>query len=533
MRYWQLLITLICLSALMPRCAQDQSATAPAQSLSGYKEAAFGISERKQQLKDAAGIIDTIYRTYAAANHYPAMAYGLVMDGELIVSGAVGYTDVSRRIAASTKSMFRIASMTKSFTAMAIVKLRDEGQLNLDDLASKYIPELRDVQYPTNDAPAITIRNLLTMTAGFPEDNPWGDRQLADKPEELHQFIQQGISFSNVPSKEFEYSNMGYAMLGEIVTVVSGKPFQRYITEKLLQPLGMNDTRWEYSEVDPGMLALGYSWDDAQWKTEPLLHDGIYGAMGGLITTIEDFSKYVNFHLQAWPSRNGPATGPLQRSSLREMHKPWQFRGLYADERRSDGTSCPATGGYGYGLGWRRNCDGIERVSHSGGLPGFGSEFRFYPDYGFGIISFANLTYASAGSANSQVMDTLMHRYHFAPRSLPASDTLRARRDQVMTLLKDWSQAQSNDGLQKRILAENFYLDASQEQRMGEAKALVAGIGTVVQVGEMTPENQLRGKFRITGDKGIVEVFFTLTPERVPRIQQLDWELISTGPAAK
>jgi hypothetical protein len=209
------------------------------------------------------------------------------------------------------------------------------------------------------------------------------------------------------------------------------------------------------------------------------------------------------------------------------MHKPWHFRGLYVNEQKKDGTPCAATGGYGYGLGWRRNCEGIERISHSGGLPGFGSEYRFYPDYDFGIISFANLTYASAGSANSQVMDTLMNLYNFAPRSLPASDTLRARRDQVMILLKDWSQSQGSDVLEKRILAENFYLDSSQGQRVREAKALMAGIGTVVQVSEMIPENQLRGKFRITGDRAVAEVFFTLTPERIPRIQQLDWALIA------
>jgi CubicO group peptidase (beta-lactamase class C family) len=295
----------------------------------------------------------------------------------------------------------------------------------------------------------------------------------------------------------------------------------------------MNDTRWEYSEVDPNLLALGYRWEDEQWKVEPLLHDGIYGAMGGLITTIEDFSKYVNFHLQASPARNGTDTGPLKRSSLREMHAPWQFRGLIADEKRNDGTPCPATAGYGYGLGWRRNCDGIERVSHSGGLPGFGSEFRFYPDHGFGIISFANLTYASAGAANSLVMDTLMHLYHFSPRTLPPSDSLLARRDQVMTLLNYWSKSQANEALQNSVLAENFYLDASQEIRMREAKALVEGIGNVQQVGEMIPENQLRGKFTIRGDRGVAEVFFTLTPEHAPRIQQLDWELVSKEPTRK
>jgi CubicO group peptidase (beta-lactamase class C family) len=509
------------------QCCTRDAGTRVVQPIADYKTPAFSADGRKQQVKNASALIDSIYRQYASDNHLPALAYGVVMDGELLVSGALGYTDVTRKIPATTKSMFRIASMTKSFTAMAILKLRDEGALSLDDPASKFIPELREVSYLTSDSPIISIRNLLTMTAGFPEDNPWGDRQLAKKPEGLHDFIREGIAFSNVPSKEFEYSNMGYAMLGEIVTVVSGTPFQRYITDELLIPLGMNDTQWEYTEVDRDRLALGYRWEDENWKDEPLLHDGIYGAMGGIITTIEDFSKYVSFHLQAWPPRNGLDRGPLKRSSLREMHKPWQFRGLYADEKRSDGSPCPATGGYGYGLGWRRNCDGIERVSHSGGLPGFGSEYRFYPEYGLGIISFANLTYASAGAANSFVMDKLMDRYHFGPRLLAVSDTLRMRRDQVVVLLKDWSQSQRNNSLEERILAENFYLDRTNEQWQKEAKDLSAGIGTVVKVGELKAENQLRGTFQLAGDKGTAEIFFTLTPEHTPRIQQLDWKLVN------
>jgi len=508
------------------QCSQSEHTenNHPATPTLNYKEPAFTNVDRKKNLQAAAGIVDTLYRRYAASEHFPALAYGVVMDGELVLSGAVGYTDVARQVKATTKSMFRIASMTKSFTAMAIVKLRDEGKLNLDDPASKYLSDLKGVTYLTDDAPVITIRNLLTMSAGFPEDNPWGDRQLADQPQELHDFIQQGISFSNVPSKEFEYSNLGYAMLGEIVSKVSGVSYQQYITDELLVPLGMNSTRWEYSEVDPDLLALGYRWEDEQWKPEPLLHDGIYGAMGGLITTIEDFSKYVSLHAQAWPPRNGVDKGPVKRSSLREMHKPWQFRGLYAEEKASDGSSCAAVGGYGYGLGWRRNCQGIERVSHSGGLPGFGSEYRFYPEYGFGIISFANLTYAAAGVANSKVMDTLMSLHHFPSRNLPVSDTLRVRSEQIMKLFDGWKESRENRALEVHVLAENFFLDIPREKLLTQVKSLQAYIGTVVSVGDVVPENQLRGTFSIQGDKGAVDVFFTLTPERIPRIQQLDFE---------
>ncbi|HTE29910.1 MAG TPA: serine hydrolase domain-containing protein [Chryseolinea sp.] len=481
-----------------------------------FKAPQFDDRDRKKILEETFPVIDSMFRTYAIENHFPALAYGIVADGELIHAGASGSINLKTNTAATTKSLFRIASMTKSFTAMAILKLRDEGMLSLEDPVSKYIAEVADVTYPTQDSPELTIQNLLTMSAGFPEDNPWGDRQLADTPDQLISFIKEGLSFSNAPAKEFEYSNLGYAMLGMVVSSVSGMPYELFITQNILIPLGMTDTKWEYSEVDPKLLALGYRWEDSQWKEEPLLHDGIYGAMGGLITSVEDFSKYVNLHIAAWPPRNGDDTGPIKRSSIREMHKPWQFRSLdtFTD---SNGEVCASTGGYGYGLGWRRNCKGVERVSHSGGLPGFGSEYRFYPEYGVGLICFANLTYASAGDANANVMDTLFSMTGLKPRTIQISDTLQLRGKQIVELLTNW-----NEALEKKILAENFYLDLSRETWIKNANELFKNTGTIVTVDPIIPENQLRGKFFVRGERQDIEIFFTLTPEHAPKIQQLD-----------
>jgi CubicO group peptidase (beta-lactamase class C family) len=104
-----------------------------------------------------------------------------MVDGKLVHTGGLGYTDVTAKIPVTSKSDFRIASMTKSLTAMAILKLRDEGKLKLDDPAYIYIPEMKNNKYLTKDATPITIRHLLTHAAGYPEDNPWGDRQLAAK----------------------------------------------------------------------------------------------------------------------------------------------------------------------------------------------------------------------------------------------------------------------------------------------------------------------------------------------------------------
>ena len=358
------------------------------------------------------------------------------------------------------------------------------------------------------------------MSSGFPEDNPWADRQLEDSDEELISFLKDGISFSSIPSRKYEYSNLGYALLGLIVSRISGITYQQYIIDHILKPLGMTDTHWEYSEVPVNELAYGYRWEDGKWKEEPMLHTGAFGAIGGLITSMSDFSKYVAFHLSAWPPRNEPEKGPLKRSSIREMHRP-TFPRLSANARDAHNEPCPVMSGYGYGLRIQVDCHGRVRVGHSGGLPGFGSNYLFYPEYGFGIISFSNRTYASAYSANKKVIDLIFERTGIEPRDLPVSDILKERTEQVIRLIQTWDEA-----LGEEILAENFYLDFSREIRMRDAREVLKTAGRITSIDPLTPMNQLRGTFVMHGDKGDIEVFFSLSPENVPKVQALKFMLI-------
>lgn len=483
-----------------------------------YKAATFEDSTRLSKLERTFPVIEKLYQTYAEKNHFPGFVYGIVLDGKLVFAGSTGLLNTKSKAKATPQSLFRIASMTKSLTAMAIMKLQDEGKLSIRDAASKYVPEMKDFVYATSDTGPITIHHLLTMTAGFPEDNPWGDRQLEDSDEEFKSFLKGGVSFSSTPGQQFEYSNLGYAILGNIVTRVSGMPYQEYISKNILTPLGMKETQWEYSKIKPGILALGYRWEDEQWKEEPMLHDGAYGAMGGLITSIEDFSKYVAFHLSVYPHRNEREQGPVKRSSVREMHKPYM---PVMFETKRYGNPCAALSGYGYGLGYRIDCRNIARISHSGGLPGFGSEYRFYPEYGIGVISFANRTYANAGAINARVLDTLMFMTNLERRILPPSDILNKRKDQLAEVLTTWDEKQAN-----AIFAENFFPDKSRDRWIKESKEVFDKVIRVDSVGPMEAENQLRGHFRIKGKSGAVLVFFTLTPEKDPKIQQLslEWE---------
>lgn len=466
--------------------------------------------------------VDKIYKDFAAKNNYPGLAYGIIRDGKLVYTGNTGYSNIAKHIPAGAGSAFRIASMTKSFVSVAILQLRDQGKLKLDDPASLYIPELKQQTYATDDAPVITIRHLLTHAAGFPEDNPWGDRQLSISNEEMLAMLKKGISFSNSPGIAYEYSNLGFALLGYIIQQVSGMPYEEYINKNILTPLNMRHTYWEFSEVPPDQLALGYRWLNDTWVEQPMLHRGAYGAMGGMITTIEDFSKYMNFQLSGWPARNGTEQGPLKRSSIREMQQPWNFNNLNPRYTYPGETNpCPMVAAYGYGLRWTRDCKGRVMVGHSGGLPGFGSNWTILPDYGIGVVCFANLTYASATYINTIVLDTLLDLTKAIPRAIPASDILEQRKKELVALLPNWQNATSSPAF-----AENFFLDYFPDSLRKEATAIFEKAGNIRSIGNMMPDNNLRGHFVIEGEKARIEVHFTLTPETPAKIQEYNIRLL-------
>jgi CubicO group peptidase (beta-lactamase class C family) len=477
--------------------------------------------ERLNKINAVMPVVEKLYADYAKENHLPGLAFGLVVDGQLLYSGALGMADLKTSTAVTPKSMFRIASMSKSITAMGILSLRKEGKLKLDDPAYLYIPELRNMPPITADAPAITIRHLLTHAAGFPEDNPWGDRQLGTNDQQLIDLIKKGISFSNTPGIGYEYSNLGFAMLGKIISNVSGMPYQKYINETIFKALGMHHTIWEYTEAPAAFLAHGYRYEDGIWKEEAMEHDGTYGAMGGLITSVDDFSKYVAFHMSAWPASSRAETGPVLRSDVREMQQPWNFNNLNPEFKYPSGRKCAVVSAYGYGLRWSKDCEGRLSVGHSGGLPGFGSQWQILPDYGIGIVAYANRTYAGMATMNTTVLDTIIALTGLKARGVVVSDILNQRKTELLGLLPSWKGATSSG-----IFAENFFPDKSLAHRKKESDDIFAQIGAVERVSEFFAENQLRGYFTMHGAKGQVRIFFTLSPESEALIQKLDVSLI-------
>lgn len=485
-----------------------------------YLPPIFTDENRLQKIEDTYDKLDKLFEHYTKENDLPSVSYGLVVDGKLVHAQSFGTLNYEKEIDATPKSDYHIASMTKSFTAMAILKLRDEGKLNLDDPLEKYLPEARNMDLLTSDAPKITIRDLLTHHAGFPEDNPWGDRQLGQSDEWLKGLYKQGLHLSTSPETAYEYSNLGFSTLGLVIQSISGESYQNYIQEHIFKPLGMNDTYWEHSDVPEEQFAVGYRKENGEFVAQPLLHSGSFGAMGGLITSVEDFSKYMGLHLSAWPPRDDDDNGPVKRSSIREMHHPWNFAEVLQNQKNEKGEDCYIIDAYAYGLHHYENCDGQISIWHSGGLPGYGSRWRILPEYGFGFVVFANKTYAPTGGILDEAINNLIHWADLAPRELPPSTFLQERRVDLISALPNWE----NDD--DEIFADNFFKDNFKSDLREKTQDAFDKIGKIESVSDVIPENQLRGYFIMKGENGKLKVWFSLTPEPSPRVQAFRIEVL-------
>jgi CubicO group peptidase (beta-lactamase class C family) len=485
--------------------------------------ARFTDPDRVAKLTSSFADVDRVFREYAERQHIPGAVWGIIIDGRLAHVGVTGYRDVSAKTPVDSGTVFRIASMTKSFTALAILKLRDEGKLSLDDLAEKWVPELAGLKYPTTDSPRLTIRLLMSHATGFPEDNPWGDQQLADTDEQLSQMLRAGIPFSNAPGVAYEYSNYGFAILGRVVTKASGMPYRQYIQQTILRPLGMTSTTLEPRSVPAARLAQGYRWEDEQWKLEPQLPDGAFGSMGGMLTSARDLGVYVGMYLAAWPPHDGRETFPVKRSSLREMQQVHRPRPATVT-RAADGSLQLYSGGYAYGLGVSGDCNFAHIVAHSGGLPGFGSLMRWLPEYGVGIIAFGNRTYTNWAGPSTEAFGLMLKTGGLVPRAPQPSAYLVARRDDVSRLVMHW-----DDRLADSLAAVNLFLDRSRDRRKAEIGKLLSEVGSCrAGAGFDVVENGLRGQWTMPCDRGALNVSITLAPTMPPTVQFLE---VSRAPA--
>jgi len=456
--------------------------------------------------------LDARFREFREKNHLSSVSYALVLDGKIVHAHYEGVIHHTTGQQPDGRSVYRIASMSKSFAGVAILQLRDAGKLRLDDPAEKYIPELKGQKYAP-DAPDITIRHLLTHSAGFPEDNPWGDRQLGISTEKMLDMFRKGISFSTEPGVQYEYSNMAFAMLGYIIAQVSGQTYQAYIADHIWKPLGMKDTYWDYTRVPEKQLVKGYRWLRGKFIEQPVEGDGAYGIMGGILTSTEDFCRYMAFHQAAYRPDAAPSS-VLKKSSVKEMHYPWNFNSLNRRGFTGKGEACANVSHYGYGLRLDRNCDNISMVGHSGGLPGYGSDWKILPQYGVGIVTLTNGTYGSAALLNNEILPFVVAAAGLEAKAFPVSPILKQRQKELAALLPSWEKAEDSG-----IFAENFFSDYFTDLLKEETEAAFAKAGPIRKMHEIVAENALRGTFILEGEKANLKVHFTLSPENPPLIQ--------------
>lgn len=487
-----------------------------------YPPPRFTDPDRVKKLESAMPEIDRIFRAYATDQKIPGMIWGVVIDDRLAHVETFGVRERSSQEKVTPATAFRIASMTKSFTALAILKLRDEGRLSLEDPVSRWIPELATMELPTRDSPPLRVRQLMSHSAGFPEDNPWGDQQLSATDATLDEWLRKGIPFSTPPGTRYEYSNYAFGLLGRIVRKASAMPYEKYMREEILAKLQMDGTTFEFSEVPAADRAVGYRLKpDGTYSEEPPLPHGVFGSMGGLLTTATDLGKYVAFHLSAWPPRDDEDRGPVRRASVREMAHRWTPANLTL-KRVNDALQASETG-YGYGLRVTSDCRFEIIAAHGGGLPGFGSYMAWLPDYGVGMFAMATLTYSGPSEPMSKAWDVLLKTGGLRRRELPPTPLQSQMRDHIFNLWKRWDDAEA-----KRIAAMNLFLDAPIDQRQAEIRRLKDEVGDCTTAGAVMPENWLRGQFNMKCAKGAVGVFFTMSPTEPPAVQHLAFQKLAS-----
>ena len=459
--------------------------------------------------------IDRVFEDARLDGHYPGLVYGVVMDGRLAHVKGIGVQDVESQRPVTADTLFRIASMTKSFTALSILKLRDEGKLSLDAPAETYIPEMRGWTYPTDDSPRIRVIDLLTHSAGFVTDDPWGDRQTPMPEEDFTRLLRDGVPFTRAPGIAYEYSNLGYAMLGRIVATVSGMPYKDYVQRTLLGPLGMTSSGYEVALSPQERRALGYRWEDGAWRREPDMAHGAFGAMGGLQTSASDYARYVAFLLSAWPARDGVETGPMKRATVRELAQGANNLRVRQRFGKSGADACRQAAAYGKGMIVAVDCDLGLTLSHGGGYPGYGSHVVILPDYGVGVFALANRTYAGPSGAAWDAAVVLQKAKLLVARPTPASEALAGSYAAAGRMYTSGVAAPAD------AFAMNFFMDRTAEAWGRELASLKAQAGTCDTSEPISATGALSGDFTWRCEKGRLAGRLLLAPTRPPTIQSL------------
>jgi D-alanyl-D-alanine carboxypeptidase len=335
--------------------------------------------------------------TQMAYRGLPGMSFGVVTDQQLIWSSGLGYADREARTPATPQTIYRIASITKLFTATAIMGLRDAGRLQLDDPVAQHLPWFQ-IRRRHEDDPPITIRQLLTHTSGLPRESAfpyWTDGVFPTRDEMIAMLPDQETIFA--PLTQWKYSNLALTLAGEIVATVSGMSYRDYVHAHILEPLGMESTSVELPDEHRERLATPYArrLPDGSRAVQPFTDCRGITPAANMSTTVEDLARFAMLQL-----RDGPVGGAqiLKGSTLREMHR---VHWLNPDWKM------------GWGLGFQVRRRGEQTlIEHGGAVPGFRTLLSICPDDKIAFVALTNADDGDPGFYVEQAYNVIAPAIH-------------------------------------------------------------------------------------------------------------------------
>jgi CubicO group peptidase (beta-lactamase class C family) len=335
----------------------------------------------KRQLTDASAIAEAWIRNRAFLYGTPAVSYGLAGEGTTILSNARGLSDLATGEQATAATGYRVASITKTFTATLVMQLVERGKLGLDSPVTSYLGWLR----PAVGDSGLTVRHLLTHSGGVIRDGSCGWRAgTFPSREQVRAELSEHPTFAD-PAVGFRYSNMAYSLLGEIVEAVGGRRFATAINRSIAKPLGLAASGTRLTPRLETTLATGY-WrrlPGEDYRPEPQSEAGAFEPAGGLISNVGDLLRFQEAHFPG-------DTRLLSDLTKREMQRTqWQR----SEEPHQ---------GYGWMI-W--TTDGISIRGHSGGYPGFTTRVGFSPEHRLAAAVLTN----TIGPLSGLALDVIFH----------------------------------------------------------------------------------------------------------------------------
>jgi CubicO group peptidase (beta-lactamase class C family) len=476
---------------------------------------------RKAKVLALAPKLDTLLAARADETGTTGAAVGIVLEGDVVYVRGFGVRELEAKQPVDANTLFRVGSVSKTITALAVLKLRDQGRIVLDAPAATYVPALASLRSPTKDSAPFTVRHLLTMTSGLPYDDMWGAVTFGQSDVELARLLEQGPSFAGAPGERYQYSNLGFALLGKIVEAVSGEPFAEFVAHEVFAPLGMKSSAYVTGPIPWTHMAVGYFEEGERLVPEPIESDGVFAPAGGVYTSVNDLARYAAYHLAAYPPRDDPETGPVRRSTLREMHagQTWARWGDDAPVLRRLPTGAPSLTASSYGLGWMQNttclAEGI--VQHFGFEPGYWASIRLLPAQGIGIVTISTTGNLGQNHTFESVLELFRKEGVLGRAPGAPSPALASARDAIVQLLSGWDSeliARTFDPLTRRYsFVRGFRSDI---------EAITRDHGRCRAEGDVLPLSAAHGRFRVSCERGAIDIVAFLTPHPKPLIQTLE-----------